>query len=68
MARRYNWLAADSCFRNNRLDLAFAQYQRLLELDPTHAPLVWSSPQNVDQPERVYEKAPADNPYAEFRV
>jgi hypothetical protein len=68
MAPGYYWLEADSCLRTNRLDLAFAQYRRLLELDPSYAASVWSSLQDLHQPERVYERVLADNPRAELRV
>ncbi|MGD0126795.1 MAG: tetratricopeptide repeat protein [Terriglobia bacterium] len=68
MAPGYYWLEADSCMRMDRPDLAFAQYRRLLELDPTYAPSVWSNLQNVQQPEPVYEKVLADNPDAELKV
>jgi len=68
MVPGYYWLEADSCLRTNRLDLALAQYRRLLELDPSYAPSVWSSLQNVHQPLPVYEKVLADNPNAELKV
>jgi hypothetical protein len=68
MAPGYYWLEADSCLRTNRLDLAFAQYRRLLELDPSYAASVWSSLQDLHQPERVYKRVVADNPRAELKV
>jgi hypothetical protein len=68
MAPGYHWLEADSGLRTNRLDLAFAQYRRLLELDPSFAASVWSSLQDLHQPERVYERVLADNPRAELKV
>jgi hypothetical protein len=68
MVPGYYWLEADSCLRTNRLDLALARYRRLLELDPTYALSVWSSLQNVQEPESVYEKVLADNPHAELKV
>ena len=68
MAPGYYWLEADSCLRTNRLDLALAQYRRLLELDPSYAASVWSSLQDLHQPERVYERVLAGNPRAELKV
>jgi hypothetical protein len=68
MAPGYYWLEADSCLRTNRLDLAFAQYRRLLELDPSYAASVWSSLQDLHQPERVYKRVLADNPRTELKV
>jgi len=68
MVPGYHWLEADSFLRTNRLDQALAQYRRLLELDPTYAPSVWSVLQNVLQPEPVYEKVLANNPHAELEV
>jgi hypothetical protein len=68
MSPGYYWLEADSCLRMNRLDLALAQYRRLLELDPTYAPSVWSNLETVHQPEHVYEKVLADNPRGEAKV
>jgi tetratricopeptide (TPR) repeat protein len=68
MAPAYRWLVADSCLRTNRLDMAFEQFRRLLELDPTYAPSVWSSLQNVQQPEPVFQEVLADNPHAELKV
>jgi hypothetical protein len=68
MAPAYHWLEADSYLRTNRLDLAFAQYRRLLELDPSYAPSVWSNLQEVNQPELVYEQVLADNPHAELKA
>jgi len=68
MTPGYYWLEADSCLRMNRLDPALAQYRRLLELDPTYAPSVWSVLENVHQPERVYDKVLADNPLGEVKV
>ena len=68
MAPSYYWLVADSCLRMNRLDLAFAQFRRLLELDPTYARSVWSHLESVQQPEPVYEKVLADNPDAKVKV
>ena len=68
MAPGYYWLEADSCLRTNRRDLAFDQYRRLLELDPSYAGSVWSSLQDLHQPERVYERVLADNPRAELKV
>ena len=68
MAPGYYWLEADSCLRTNRLELAFAQYRRLLELDPSYAASVWSNLQDLHQPERVYERVLADNPRAELKV
>jgi len=68
MVPAYYWLVADSCLRTNRLDLAFEQDRRLLELDPTYAPSVWSSLQDVHQPELVFEKVLAGNPHAELKV
>ena len=68
MVPGYYWLEADSCLRTNRLDQAFAQYRRLLELDPSYAPSVWSNLQNVNQPVPVYEKVLADNPHPGLKV
>ncbi len=68
MVPGYYWLEADSCLRTNRLDLALAQYRRLLELDPSYAASVWSSLQDLHQPERVYERVLADNPRNELKV
>jgi hypothetical protein len=68
MAPGYYWLEADSYLRTNRLDLAFAQYHRLLELDLSYAGSVWSSLQDLHQPERVYERVLADNPRAELKL
>jgi len=68
MAPAYHWLAAQSCLRTNRLDIALEQFRRLLELDPTYAEDVWSSLQTVQKPDLIFQKVLADNPHAAIKV
>jgi len=68
MSPAYHWLVADSCLRANRIPRAFDELRRLLELDPTYAPSVWSSLQFLGQPEAVFQKVLADYPQAELKV
>jgi tetratricopeptide (TPR) repeat protein len=64
----YHWLAAQSSLRTNQLDIALAEFRRLLELDPTYAVDTWSSLQTVQKPETIFQKVLADNPDAQLKV
>jgi hypothetical protein len=68
MVPSYHWLAAQSSLRTNRLDIALAQFRRLLELDPTYAADTWSILQTVQKPELIFQKVLADNPDAQLKV
>jgi tetratricopeptide (TPR) repeat protein len=68
MAPSYHWLVADFYLRTNRLDMALAQFRRLLELDPTYATATWGSLQAVQQPETIFQEMLADNPNAQLKV
>jgi tetratricopeptide (TPR) repeat protein len=68
MAPAYHWLAAQSCLRTNRPDIALEQFRRLLELDPTYAADTWSSLETVQKPELIFQKVLADNPDAKIKV
>ena len=68
MAPAYHWLAAQSCLRTNRPDIALEQFRRLLELDPTYAADTWSSLETVQKPELIFQKVLADNPDASLKV
>ena len=61
MVPSYYWLAAESCLRTNRRDLALQHFRRLLELDPTYAEATWSSLQKALDPELVFERVLAGN-------
>ena len=56
MAPSYHWLAAKSWLRTNQPDRALAEFRRLLELDPTYAPATWPSLQDVQKPDRIFQK------------
>jgi len=68
MVPSYHWLAADSYLRTNRLDIALAEFRRLLELDPTYATATWGSLQGVQQPETIFQEILADNSNAQLKV
>ena len=56
MVPLYYWYAAQRDLRMGREDEAFAQYRRLLELDPTYATSTWESLRAVESPDVIYRK------------
>jgi tetratricopeptide (TPR) repeat protein len=64
----YYWLAAQSSLRTNQLDVALAQFRRLLELDPTYAADTWPSLETAQKPETIFQKVLADNRDAQLKV
>jgi hypothetical protein len=52
----YNWLAAQSSLRSNQLDRALAEFRRLLELDTKYAEGTWSSLQDVQKPDTIFQE------------
>jgi hypothetical protein len=64
----YHWLAADSCLRTNRPDIALEHFRRLSELDSTYAAATWASLQPVLKPEAIFQKVLADNRNAKLKV
>ena len=68
MVPLYHWQAAQTYLRKNRLDLALAQFRRLLQLDPAYAWASWDSLQTVKQPELIFRKVLADSKDSEIKV
>jgi hypothetical protein len=68
MVPSYHYDAAQIDLRAHRLDEAVAQFRRLLELDPTFAPGIWSSLQTVFGPDLVFQKMLADSANAVIKV
>jgi hypothetical protein len=68
MVPSYHWLAAQSCLRANRLDLAVKEFQRLLALDPAYARSTWLSLLTLQKPESIFQELSADTPDARLKV
>ncbi len=68
MVPAHHWLVGDSFLRANRLDMAFEQFRRVMELDPTYAAATWSTLQALQQPEPVFQKVLAEIPDVKLKV
>lgn len=68
MVPAYHWLAAQSGLRQNRLDVAYKHFRRLLELDPVYVAPTLTSLREVQKPEAIFQNLLAGSRNAKLKV